>query len=222
MTRTNCPCAMKHDNLARLGQYPTSPTRPLKDPCKSGFPLSFTPSIPQPPLMRENGEEESQPPQTAHYVYHLLWLTSQRNQHTGCFTLISTSDDTPPNFYAIYEGEATKYDMDYIKKYDEDLNIALIFMRRPLFVLSARHHAHRSARSLLVSVFVNDVRPVCSLKLGPDPNEQSAALLRAILTRGGAGRGLYQPATPNETPPLFHPSKRIPPARPSPSLGSCM
>ena len=35
----------------------------------------------------------------------------------------------------MYKREATEYDMDYVKKYDEDLNITLIFVRlsSPLF-----------------------------------------------------------------------------------------
>jgi len=31
----------------------------------------------------------------------------------------------------MYKREATEYDVDYVKKYDEDLNITLIFVRRP-------------------------------------------------------------------------------------------
>ena len=38
-------------------------------------------------------------------------------------------DDARLDFYAIYKKEATEYDTDYVKKYDEDLNTALIFVR---------------------------------------------------------------------------------------------
>ena len=31
----------------------------------------------------------------------------------------------------MYKREATEHDADYIKKYDEDLNITLIFVRPP-------------------------------------------------------------------------------------------
>ena len=31
----------------------------------------------------------------------------------------------------MYKREATEYDIDYVKKYDEDLNTTLIFVRRP-------------------------------------------------------------------------------------------
>ena len=35
----------------------------------------------------------------------------------------------------MYKKEATEYDMDYVRKYDEDLNTTLIFVRRLLLVL---------------------------------------------------------------------------------------
>jgi len=38
-------------------------------------------------------------------------------------------DDVRLDFYAIYRKEATEYDTDYVKKYDEDLNTTLIFVR---------------------------------------------------------------------------------------------
>ena len=38
-------------------------------------------------------------------------------------------DDPRLDFYAIYKKEATEYDTDYVKKYDEDLNTTLIFVR---------------------------------------------------------------------------------------------
>ena len=35
----------------------------------------------------------------------------------------------------MYKREAIEYDTDYVKKYDDDLNTTLIFVRRSLFVL---------------------------------------------------------------------------------------
>ena len=37
--------------------------------------------------------------------------------------------DAHLNFYTMYKKEATEYDTNYIKKYDDDLNTTLIFMR---------------------------------------------------------------------------------------------
>jgi len=41
------------------------------------------------------------------------------------------NDDPRVDFYTMYKREATEYDADYIKKYDEDLNTTLIFVRCP-------------------------------------------------------------------------------------------
>lgn len=38
------------------------------------------------------------------------------------------NDDPRLDFYTTYKKEATDYDTDYLKKYDEDLNITLIFV----------------------------------------------------------------------------------------------
>jgi len=40
------------------------------------------------------------------------------------------TDDPRVDFYTMYKREATEYDADYVKKYDEDLNTTLIFVRR--------------------------------------------------------------------------------------------
>ena len=93
----------------------------------------------------------------------------------------------------MYKKEAMEYDADYVKKYDEDLNTTLIFVRRPtlLFVLAADPLTSQAGLfSAVSSAFVLDVQS----KLQPDPNEQSAALLRAILLT------LNQSAIPGESP----------------------
>ena len=40
------------------------------------------------------------------------------------------NDDPRLDFYTVYKREAFEYDVDYVKKYDEDLNTTLIFVRR--------------------------------------------------------------------------------------------
>ena len=40
------------------------------------------------------------------------------------------TDDPCLDFYTKYTREATEYDTDYVKKYDGDLNITLMFVRR--------------------------------------------------------------------------------------------
>ena len=49
------------------------------------------------------------------------------------------TDDPRVDFYTMYKREATEYDMDYIKKYDEDLNTTLIFVRHPPLLFSTTH-----------------------------------------------------------------------------------
>jgi len=40
------------------------------------------------------------------------------------------TDDPRLDFYTMYKREASQYDADYVKKYDEDLNTTLIFVCR--------------------------------------------------------------------------------------------
>ena len=43
------------------------------------------------------------------------------------------NDDARLDFYTMYKREATEYDTDYVKKYDEDLNTTLIFVSHASF-----------------------------------------------------------------------------------------
>jgi len=79
------------------------------------------------------------------------------------------------DFYTVYHREATVYDADYIKKYDEDLNTTSIFVCCSLrfagtYFLTCPQAGLFSAVS---SAFVID--------LEPDTDEQSVVCLRAIL-----------------------------------------
>lgn len=40
------------------------------------------------------------------------------------------NDDPLLDLYTVYKKESSEYDVDYIKKYDEDLNTTLIFVSR--------------------------------------------------------------------------------------------
>ena len=44
--------------------------------------------------------------------------------------LESTQSDLRTQFYERYRKEAEEYDKEFMKKYDEDLNTTLIFVRR--------------------------------------------------------------------------------------------
>ena len=39
------------------------------------------------------------------------------------------SDEARTDFYAVYKRESMEYDTNYVKKYDEDLNTTLVFVR---------------------------------------------------------------------------------------------
>ena len=56
------------------------------------------------------------------------------------FLLHIKNDDARLDFYTVYKKEATEYDTDYVKRYDDDLNTTLIFVRRP--ILPSALHTH--------------------------------------------------------------------------------
>lgn len=39
------------------------------------------------------------------------------------------SDEARTDFYSVYKRESTEYDTNYVKKYEEDLNTTLVFVR---------------------------------------------------------------------------------------------
>ena len=108
----------------------------------------------------------------------------------------------------MYKREATEYDTDYVKKYDEDLNTALIFVRRSS--LAPANHLTCSHRRVS-SAFVIDVHS----NLQPDPNEQSAALLPL-----SSSLSISLPSPAKLLPP--HLFRKIHRARPSLPPASCM
>ena len=68
------------------------------------------------------------------YVGHTTPPASLTAEHSiqdalrSFFQPIKT-DDPRLDFYTMYKREAMEYDTDYVKKYDEDLNTTLIFVR---------------------------------------------------------------------------------------------
>jgi len=65
------------------------------------------------------------------------------------------TDDPRLDFYTMYKREATEYDTDYVKKYDEDLNTTLIFVRcissAPAVYLTCSHRRVCSPPSVPLS-----------------------------------------------------------------------
>ena len=65
-------------------------------------------------------------------VGDLKWNPSSIQEALRAFLQPIKSDDPRIDFYTVYKKEATEYDTEYVKKYDEDLNTTLIFVRHPL------------------------------------------------------------------------------------------
>ena len=103
------------------------------------------------------------------------------------------TDDSRLDFYTMYKREATEYDTDYVKKYDEDLNTTLIFVRRissaPVIYLTCSH------------------RRVCSLPSAPLSSSTSTRTSNPIPTSN-----LRPSSVPSSSPSINPPS----PARPPP------
>ena len=67
------------------------------------------------------------------FDFYLLgrWLLTGRSSQDASFR--STKTNNPrTNFYRIYEREASKYDTEYVRKFDQDLNTTSIFVRHSL------------------------------------------------------------------------------------------
>ena len=103
------------------------------------------------------------------------------------------TDDPRVDFYTMYKREATEYDTDYVKKYDEDLNTTLIFVR----YLSA----------YLVSYLTYSCRPACSLQSAPPSSSISIRISNPIPTNNRSH--FFEPSFSPSTNPPF-------PARPLP------
>ena len=84
----------------------------------------------------ENQDKEHPPLQidpkwcVKHSVWCALLTTQRRSFQDALRTFFQPikNDDPRLDFYTVYKREATEYDVDYVKKYDEDLNTTLIFV----------------------------------------------------------------------------------------------
>ena len=122
------------------------------------------------------------------------------------------TDDPRLNFYTVYKREATEYDVDYVKKYDEDLNTTLIFVRSSFCTVfnkldrsCSRVFSLQSAR-LSSSMFTPSFNPI--LTTNPQP----------FFVRSSSPSTNLQSQT---NPPLFRLSKRTLLMKSSPLLHSC-
>ena len=64
-----------------------------------------------------------------HYPRHRPLRARSLQEALEVFFQPIKHNDARLDFYTIYKKEATEYNTDYVKKYDEDLNTTLIFVR---------------------------------------------------------------------------------------------
>jgi hypothetical protein len=90
------------------------------------------------------------------------------------------TDDARVDFYTMYKREATEYDADYVKKYDEDLNTTLIFVRRSPFAFakyltwSCRRVCSLPSAPLSSSTSIRTSNPIQTTKLQPSSAQSSS------------------------------------------------
>ena len=123
------------------------------------------------------------------------------------------TDDPRVDFYTMYKREATEYDTYYVKKYDEDLNITLIFVRR--------------SSSVPANCLTGPRRRVCSL-----PSARRSLSMSTRTSNQIQATNPWPSSAPSFSlsislpslarPPLSHLLQKIRRARSSPPPGSCM
>ena len=131
--RASFPCTAAHDRLHVDSHHPPPPTT-----------LKYAQR-----LMEGNASERESPTlriDPKWYVRHTILPASLTAEHSiqdalrSFFQPIKT-DDPRLDFYTMYRREAMEYDTDYVKKYDEDLNTTLIFVR---YCIPFRNLSHLS------------------------------------------------------------------------------
>jgi len=109
-------------------------------------------------------------------------VTLQRSLHSTLKEFFDPlrTNDSRADFFTVYRRESGDFDRDYAGKYDGDLNTALIFVSRLVFVLSLKTEPRDAQAGLFSAVsatFVSSVQP----KLEPDPNEMTAVYMQILI-----------------------------------------
>ena len=119
------------------------------------------------------------------------------------FQPIKTGDPRV-DFYTVYKRESAEYDTDYVKKYDEDLNTTLIFVR--------------FSSSCLANYLTPSCRLACSLQSAPPSSSTSIQISSPIPTNNPPpSSGLSSSLSTNPPfparPPQFRPFRKVRRAR---------
>ena len=113
------------------------------------------------------------------------------------------NDDARLDFYTMYKREATEYDTDYVKKYDEDLNTTLIFVRRVSFIAPSTY-------------LTRSCRRVCfppSVPLSSSMSTRASNPIRTIkpqLSSAPSSSPSTNPPSRTKPPPFLPPRKTLP------------
>ena len=122
------------------------------------------------------------------------------------------TDDPRLDFYTVYKREANEYDTDYVKKYDEDLNTTLIFVRHSSCALTNNLTWSCRRAFSLQSARLSSSTYIQSFNQTPTINQQPSSVPSFSLS--------IIPQSQMKPPP-FQPFNRILPARSSPSPVFC-
>ena len=123
------------------------------------------------------------------------------------------NEDPRLDFYTIYKREVTQYDAEYVKKYDDDLNTTLIFVRPLPFVFSTFLTFPRSRVCSLLSV-----------QHLSSPSSRASNPIRMTnprLSSAPSSSHLTSPLSRTKQPPSPPSNKVLLPAGSSPSPCSC-
>ena len=92
--------------------------------------------------------------------------------------ILPPQEDHRARFFEHYRKEAEDYDREFMKKHDEDLNTTLIFVSFTRYLgMYVLTQPQAGLFSAVTSAFIIDVQS----KLQPDPNDETAALLRVLI-----------------------------------------
>ena len=122
------------------------------------------------------------------------------------------TDDPRLDFYTVYKREANEYDADYVKKYDEDLNTTLIFVRHPSCALTNNLTWPCRRAFSLPSARLSPSTYIQSFNQTPTISQQPSSVPSSLPS--------IIPQSPMKPPPFRLFNKTLP-AISSPSLASC-
>jgi len=130
------------------------------------------------------------------------------------FLLPIKNDDARLDFYTVYKKEAMDYDTDYVKKYDDDLNTTLIFVRRQTLPSALSTHPICSRRQVCS---LPSVQPLSSMSnQSSNPIRMNSLLPSSVQSSSPSINPLSQARTPP-----FLPLTKAPPAGLPPHRASC-